>query len=184
MLLDRPNILERYILSSIRYESELHNHAIVHSDASVLPDNDVQPLSTRSNHIEQYGSRPDNYEITYIMHNQQPWARNSDRPCLVTYNPITPIEQSKIVARRWFQHVVHDVKHVVWLVVLFRLIQGNRGVWHCGAHTLINSQETCFVTGLAAARQLGADYPFDDREARRWFNHYGSLMYGSGFRKA
>ena len=184
MMLNKPSYLERYILSSIRYESELHNHAIVHSDESVLPKNDSKPLTSRSNFIEQYGSRPDNYEITYIMHNQQPWVHQSDRPCLVTYNPITPIDQDKIVDRRWFQHVVHDVKHVLLLVNLFRFIQGNRRTWHCGAHTLINSQETCFVTGLAAARQLGAEYPFDDPEARGWFNHYGSLMYGSGFKTA
>ena len=84
MILDQPTMLERYVLSSVRYDSELHNHAIVHSDDSVLPDNDVQALKTRSNHIEQYGARPDNYEITYIMHNQQPWANRSDKPCLVT----------------------------------------------------------------------------------------------------
>ncbi|MDE2818049.1 MAG: FAD-dependent oxidoreductase, partial [Chloroflexota bacterium] len=80
MMLDKPTFLERYILSSIRYESELHNHTVVHSDSSVLPDNEVKPLTTRSNHIEQYGARPDNYEITYIMHNQQPWANRSDKP--------------------------------------------------------------------------------------------------------
>ena len=62
--------------------------AVVHSDASVLPDNEVKPLSTRSNHIQQYGPRPDNYEITYITHNQQPWADRSDKPCLVTYNRV------------------------------------------------------------------------------------------------
>ncbi|MDE0130215.1 MAG: FAD-dependent oxidoreductase, partial [Gammaproteobacteria bacterium] len=65
MLLDAPTYLESSILSSIRYESELHNHTVVHSDASVLPDSDVEALDTRSNHIEQYGARPDNYEITY-----------------------------------------------------------------------------------------------------------------------
>jgi len=184
MMLDKPTLLERYILSSVRYESELHNHAVVHSDSSVLPDNEVKPLQTRSNHIEQYGARPDNYEITYIMHNQQPWANRSDRPCLVTYNPVSPIDESTVVKRWWFQHIVHDVRHVVWLVNLFRFIQGRRRTWHCGAHTLVNSQETCLVTGLAAARQLGAGYPFDDSEARRWFNHYGSIMYGSRFRKA
>ena len=184
MMLDRPTLLERHILSSVRYESELHNHAVVHSDASVLPDNEVRPLTTRSNHIEQYGARPDNYEITYIMHNQQPWAHDSDRPCLVTYNPISAIDDSKVVKRWWFQHIVHDVKHVTVLVGLFRFIQGRRRTWHCGAHTLVNSQETCFVTGLAAARQLGADYPFTDPAARRSFNHYGSIMYGSGFRSA
>ena len=95
MILDNPTMLERYILSSIRYESELHNHTVVHSDASVLPDNAVKPLTTRSNHIEQYGARPDNYEITYIMHNQQPWANRSDKPCLVTYNPISEIDEEE-----------------------------------------------------------------------------------------
>ena len=114
MILDKPTMLERYILSSVRYESELHNHTVVHSDSSVLPDNDVKALTTRSNHIEQYGARPDNYEITYIMHNQQPWASRSDKPCLVTYNPVSKIDEKKIVGRWWFQHVVHDVRHVAY----------------------------------------------------------------------
>ena len=184
MVLDKPTMMERYVLSSIRYESELHNHTVVHSDSSVLPDNEVKALTTRSNHIEQYGARPDNYEITYIMHNQQPWASRSDKPCLVTYNPNSRIDERKIVKRWWFQHIVHDVRHVALLIHLFRFIQGRRRTWHCGAHTLINSQETCFITGLAAAKQLGADYPFDDPEARRVFNYYGSIMYGWRFRKA
>ena len=183
MMLDRPTLLERFLLSSIRYESELHNHAIVHSDGSVLPDNEVQCLSTRSNHVEQYGARPDNYEITYIMHNQQPWAHRSDTPCLVTYNPISPIDDAKVIKRWWFQHVVHDVRHVAVLVPLFRFIQGKRRSWHCGAHTLVNSQETCFVTGLAAATQLGADYPFDEPVARDIFNYYGGILHGSRFRR-
>ena len=184
MMLDNPTFLERSLLSSIRYESELHNHTIVHSDASVLPNTDVRELDTRSNHVEQYGVRPDNYEITYIMHNQQPWAKKSDKPCLVTYNPITPIDEGKVVRKWWFQHVVHDVRHVALLVHLFSFVQGRRGAWHCGAHTLINSQETCFVSGLVTARQLGADYPFEDAQARKWFNFYGRVMYGWRFRKA
>ncbi len=183
MMLDKPTRLERYLLASVRYESELHNHTIVHSDASVLPDNEVKPLTTRSNHIEQYGTRPDNYEITYIMHNQQPWANRSDKPCLVTYNPTTPIDDAKIVKKWWFQHIVHDVRHVTLIVNSFRFVQGKRRTWHCGAHTLINSQETCLVTGLAAARQIGADYHFDDPEAKRLFNYYGSILHGGRFRK-
>ncbi len=184
MILDKPTFLERYTLSSIRYESELHNHTIVHSDSSVLPDNEVRPLETRSNHIEQYGVRPDNYEITYIMHNQQPWVNRSDKPCLVTYNPISEIDRGKIIGRWWFQHIVHDIRHVALLIHLFRFIQGKRRTWHCGAHTLVNSQETCFVSGLAAAKQIGADYPFEDPEARRSFNYYGGIMFGWRFKKA
>ena len=184
MILDKPTRLERYILSSVRYESELHNHTIVHSDASVLPENATEALETRSSYVEQYGARPDNYELTYIMHNQQPWVKRSDKPCLVTYNPINRIDEEKVIARHWFQHIVHDVNHITRLVPLFGRIQGKRNTWHCGAHTLVNSQDTCFVSGLAAARQLGADYPFDDPEARKTFNHYGSIMFGWRFRRA
>ncbi len=184
MMLDQPTLLETSMLSSVRYESELHNHTIVHSDASVLPDTEVRELDTRSNHIEQYGVRPDNYEITYIMHNQQPWVKPSDKPCLVTYNPISRIDEAKIIKKWWFQHIVHDVRQVALLVLMFRFIQGKRRSWHCGAHTLINSQETCFVTGLVTAKQLGADYPFQDSEARKWFNFYGRMMYGWRFKKA
>ena len=184
MLLDKPTLLEQIILSSVRYDSEVHNHAAVHFDSTVLPDNEAEPLTTRSNHIEQYGSRPDNYEVTYIMHNQQPWASKSDKSCLVTYNPISSIDGKKVIGRYWFQHVVHDVRHMALLVPMFRFIQGKRRTWHCGAHTLVNSQETAFVTGLAAATQLGADYPFDDPEARSWFNYYGGILYGREFKKA
>ncbi len=184
MMLDQPTFFERWLLSSIRYESELHNHTVVHSDASLLPESAVEALETRSNHIEQYGVRPDNYEITYIMHNQQPWAKPSDKPCLVTYNPVSPIDESKVIRKWWFQHIVHDVRHIALLMPMFRFVQGRRRTWHCGAHTLLNSQETCFVTGLLAARQLGADYPFNDSETRKWFNFYGRTMYGWRFKKA
>jgi predicted NAD/FAD-binding protein len=102
----------------------------------------------------------------------------------VTYNPVSRIDGRQIIAKWWFQHIVHDVRHVVFLVPLFRFIQGKRRTWHCGAHTLVNSQETCLVSGLATARQLGADYHFADRRARRSFNYYGSIMFGSRFRKA
>lgn len=183
-ILDSPKGLERRILSSVKYQDEIHRHAVIHYDSSVLPDNDLQPLTQRSNHIRQYGDKPDNYEITYIMHNQQPWANGSDKPCLVTYNPESRIDESKVLGSRSFQHIVHDVRHVALLVPSFRLIQGRERTWHCGAHTLINSQETCLISGLATARQLGAGYHFDDRKARRCFNYYGSIMYGSKFRKA
>ena len=37
MMIDKPTSLERYLLSSIRYESELHNHTVVHYDPSASP---------------------------------------------------------------------------------------------------------------------------------------------------
>jgi uncharacterized protein len=183
MLLAEPSATERWLLGKVRYESELHNHAVVHTDASVLPDDATEALRTRSNFVLHYGSRPDNYEITYIMHNQQPWAKASDRPCLVTYNPVQKIDPAKVVTRWWFQHVVHDVFHTVVLLNVFPTIQGKQRTWYCGAHTVVNSQEHAFLSGLSVARQLGADYPFAaNREAAGWFNFYGRLMHGPFFR--
>jgi predicted NAD/FAD-binding protein len=184
MMLDKPTRAETFVLSSVRYESELHNHAVVHSDASVLGNPETGTLETRSNYVEHYGHRPDNYEITYIMHNQQPWAKRSDKPCLVTYNPVHPIDERKVHKRWWFQHVVHDVYHVSVLMNAFQLIQGRQRTWYCGAHTVVNSQEHGLISGLAAARQLGADYPFDDADARQWFNFWGRSMFGGRFRPA
>lgn len=118
------------------------------------------------------------------MHNQQPWAKRSDKPCLVTYNPVHPIDETKVHKRWWFQHVVHDMFHVSVVMNVFRFIQGRQHTWYCGAHTVVNSQEHGFISGLAAARQLGADYPFDDPEAREWFNFWGGGMFGGRFRPA
>jgi predicted NAD/FAD-binding protein len=184
MMLDRPTRFETMLLSSVRYESELHNHAVVHSDGSVLPNDATRPLETRSTYVEHYGSRPDNYEITYIMHNQQPWAKRSDKPCLVTYNPNHSIDEKKVHKRWWFQHVVHDIFHVSVVMNLFQFIQGKRNTYYCGAHTVVNSQEHGLISGLAVARQLGAAYPFDHPDAREWFNFWGKSMFGSCFKVA
>lgn len=181
-LLTAPTRLERWLLGAVRYDGSLHQTAVVHTDATVLTEDE---LATRSNVIRHWGERPDNYQITYVMHNQQPWAKRSDRPCLVTYNPVTPIDPAKVVARTGFRHVVSTVFHTSVLLSLFRLIQGKRRTWHCGTHTTINSQEHGLVSGLTVAHQIGARYPFPhNREAVKWFNFYGRLMHGIRFRAA
>jgi uncharacterized protein len=95
---------------------------------------------------------------------------------------VHPIAPHKVVARYWFQHVVHSVFHVSVLMNAFRLVQGHAHTWHCGAHTVVNSQEHGLISGLAVARQLGAGYGFEDAEARRWFNFWGRGMFGRRFR--
>ncbi|MEU7103962.1 FAD-dependent oxidoreductase [Streptomyces stramineus] len=184
-LLDRPTALERRLLGGVRYSSELHHDAVAHHDDSILPRDATDVLGSRSTFVRHYGPRPDNYEVTYVMHNQQPWARASDRPCLVTYNLERPVRPDTVIAREWFQHVVHDMRHMLLLMPLLPTLQGRGHVWYCGAHTAVNSQEHALISGLSAARQLGADYPFaDDPQARTWFNYYGRMVQGRRFRPA
>ncbi|GHF53279.1 amine oxidase [Streptomyces mashuensis] len=185
-LLQRPTALERGLLGAVRYEAGLHGEAVVHTDASLLPDDELDVSGTRSTFVRHAGGphdRPDDYEITYIMHNQQPWGDGAASPCLVTYNAHRQPDPEKVLARHRFQHVVHDVRHTLVLHALLPLLQGRRNTWYCGAHTTLNSQEHAFLSGLAVARQLGADYPFAaNRDATRWFNFYGRMCLGARFR--
>ena len=52
--------LEVFLLSSIRYESELRKHTVVHSDISIRPNNDAESLAIRGEEIGQHGVRPAN----------------------------------------------------------------------------------------------------------------------------
>ena len=158
------------VLWSVRYESELHNHAIVHTDGSVLPTDATDMLETRSNYVVHYGPRPDNYEITYIMHNQQPWAKRSDRPCLVTYNPIQKIDDPRSSSAGG-SSTSSTTSSTAWCCsTCSRSCRVEATPGTAGAHTTVNSQEHCFLSGLAVARQLGAEYPFtDDHEATASF---------------
>ncbi|GHE43599.1 amine oxidase [Streptomyces longispororuber] len=184
-LLARPTRRERRLLGAVRYDAGLHGTAVAHTDDSLLPDDALRVRETRSTYVRHYGSAPDNYEITYVMHNQQPWGDGPASPRLVTYNAQRPPAPQHVVGRYEFQHVVHDIRHTVLLHALLPTLQGRHGTWYCGAHTTVNSQEHAFLSGLAVARQLGADYPFaGHREATRWFNFYGRMCQGPRFRTA
>ena len=51
-------------------------------------------------------------------------------------------------------------------------------------HALINAQEACLSSGLAAVRQIGTDCLFKEDAARRPLNYYGFIMFGNRFHKA
>jgi len=180
-LLSEPSRAERAILGRVRYETAVHGDVVVHTDATVLPD-DQAVAAGRSTVVRQYGAAADNYEVTYVLNNLQPWLDGT--ACLATYNAAGPIDDDAVLARTSFRHVVHDVRQNAFLANVMRFVQGGRRTWFCGAHTMVNSQEHCFVSGLAVARQLGADYPFpDNAPAVRWFNFYGRTAHGRSFRR-
>ena len=97
-MLDEPTFLERYVLSS----STLRRLA---PRPRGCPLRRLRCcLTTRRSRWKRGATTSsstarslDNYEITYIMHNQQPWAGGSDKPCLVTYNAASPIDEGKVI---------------------------------------------------------------------------------------
>ena len=55
--------------------------------------------------------------------------------------------------------------------------------YYCGSWTLVNTHEIAVISGLAAAHQLGAGYPFEEDElATLQFDSYLSLAHGASRR--
>jgi len=87
----------------------------------------------------------------------------------MAYDPISRIDDGKIIKAQWLQNGVHDVPCVVFLIHLLRFVQGRGRTSYCGPQTLINRWETGFASGPVIAKQIGANCPF------RFGNHIRSI---------
>jgi predicted NAD/FAD-binding protein len=70
---------------------------------------------------------------------------------------------------------------------LLWLLNGNRSTRYAAAWTLVNAHELAVISGMAAAYQLGADYPAEldeDSFARMCFRLYLLLIHGSWYRRS
>ena len=60
---------------------------------------------------------------------------------------------------------------------LLSLIQGRRGVYYCSNwSTAGNGHDLSLLAGIACATSIGADYPFDDPDAKRDHSLLSSFM--------
>ena len=50
----------------------------------------------------------------------------------MAYDPISRIDDGKIINAQWLQNGVHDVPCVVFLIHLFRFVEGRERTSHCG----------------------------------------------------
>jgi hypothetical protein len=72
------------------------------------------------------------------------------------------------------------------IMSLMRFLQGKRGMYYCGTFTTPEGgHDLSFMSGLVAARAVGAPYPFphDNAEAVADFNQMQRMMLRRGARK-
>jgi hypothetical protein len=96
------------------------------------------------------------------------------------------IAADKIIRRDWWHQLCHAWTHYVLVVPWLMFLQGRRRVRFAGAWTLVNAHEVAVMSGIAAAVDLGAEYPADlqrDRFALLCFRLYYLLVYGKWYRK-
>ncbi|CAF3711647.1 unnamed protein product [Rotaria socialis] len=75
---------------------------------------------------------------------------------------INRIDKKKILHERWWRQFAHVWQHFLFTVPLLRFLQKeNPTIFYAGAYTMFSTHEIACISGLAAAHELGALYPFE-----------------------
>ncbi|ETN41287.1 uncharacterized protein HMPREF1541_03222 [Cyphellophora europaea CBS 101466] len=123
-------------------------------------------------------------KVPFEQHVFQTIYLNNDRDSKLW--PIDEIDKSKIIRKDWWHQLCHSWTHYVLLVPWMMFLQGKRNIRFAGSWTLVNAHEVAILSGIAAAVDLGAEYPEDlehDKFALLSFRLYYLLAYGKWYRK-
>lgn len=96
------------------------------------------------------------------------------------------IREDRIIRRDWWHQLCHGYTHYLLVVPWIMFLQAKKRTRFAGSWTLVNAHEVAIMSGLAAAVDLGADYPEDlenDKFAFLCFRLYYLLSYGKWYRR-
>lgn len=146
-MLSAPTPAERRLLGAFRYTP---NYAVLHSDDRFMP---VRRRAWASwNYIGQTRkSVAENLTVTYWMNQLQ--ALPTQEQLFVTLNPGEEVDAAKIHQAETFEHPVIDTAAINAQQELWSL-QGEGGVWFCGAHFGAGFHEDGLQAGLAVAEAI------------------------------
>jgi len=139
---------ERSVLGAIRYQS---NQAVLHTDASVLPQRKAAWAAWNYERAADAGRDQAGVCLHYLLNRLQPlpWQQ----PVVVSLNPVRPIDDRQIHARVAYSHPVFDLAAIEAQAQVGAL-QGQRRTWFCGAWCGYGFHEDGLRSGLDAADAL------------------------------
>eukprot|EP00045_Choanoeca_perplexa_P014082 m.163684 g.163684 ORF g.163684 m.163684 type:complete len:498 (+) comp16558_c0_seq1:2542-4035(+) len=168
--------LARWLLSRLAYVD--HNNTafqqgVIHSDGSVIPA-DLEHSVFASKHANYIEAQPTEdgslaYENTFIVGSWVPAAQRATKKqhMLVTYNSSKTISDPQGEVDNSWAHPQLNPVNSVWAVLL-QFVQGRDNQYFCGSYaTPGNGHDLSFISGLAVAECLGAEYPFPANMAAR-----------------
>ena len=144
-LLDRPTREEQGVLGAFAYT---RNRAVLHSDPRLMPKR--KSVWCSWNYLGRRGGEADALCVTYWMNRLQGLPPATDY--FVTLNPTR--EPDTILHEDAYAHPVFDLAALAAQKRLWSL-QGNGGVWYCGAHFGAGFHEDGLQAGLAVAEAIG-----------------------------
>jgi predicted NAD/FAD-binding protein len=176
-LLSRPSPMERLVLGSVDYDEVSF---LTHADADFMRRSyGADPGDGVQYYVRNSPADPVVIDMSFNLKRYQPHLADSGVDVFQTISPIEPIDDGKVFLKRVTRHSSAARKHLALTVPLWRLVEGRRRTWFCGAYTVFNVHEMAIVSGLAVADRLGAPYPFgDDPKARKQFELYCKLVLG------
>jgi uncharacterized protein len=140
---------EQALLGAFRYT---HNLAVLHTDETLMPRR--RDVWASWNFLGRSGIRNQERRpcVTYWMNRLQRLQGNADY--FVTLNPPRPPRPGTLLQTEGYEHPVFDAAAIRAQRRLWSL-QGDAGVWFCGAHFGAGFHEDGLQAGLAVAEQLG-----------------------------
>jgi predicted NAD/FAD-binding protein len=96
------------------------------------------------------------------------------------------IDESKVIRKDWWHQLCHSWTHYAFVVPWMMFLQGKNCVRYASSWTMINAHEVAIMSGIAAAVDVGVDYPEDlenDKFAFLAFRLYYLLAYGKWYKR-
>jgi predicted NAD/FAD-binding protein/cytochrome b involved in lipid metabolism len=191
-ILKSHNWIEDVVLATPSYADDFHPgtghmHSIMHNDASVIaPEFRQEVLRKGSNYVEvtRDADGEINIENTYNFGVQTPGINElelSQKPPMLISHAMAEgktIEPSLIRGEGHHAraHPMPSGWNIMTMLTL-RLIQGRNGVYYCSNWTTpANTHDMSLLSGIVCAHACGADYPFDDPDAKKDFHRLRTLM--------
>ncbi|KAI1116570.1 FAD dependent oxidoreductase [Nemania sp. NC0429] len=96
------------------------------------------------------------------------------------------IRKDCIIRQDWWHQLCHSYTHYLFVVPWMAFLQARNHTRFAASWTLVNAHEVAIISGIAAAVDLGAEYP-EDLEHGRFsflcFRLYYLLVYGKWYRR-
>jgi predicted NAD/FAD-binding protein len=147
-MLRDASMLDQSVLGSIRYQA---NHAVLHTDASVLPDKKLAWAAWNYERARQTDHQSTRVCLHYLLNMLQPLPFS--QPVVVSLNPVREIARNYIMGEFDYAHPVFDAAAIRAQGELTHL-QGQQNTYYCGAWTGYGFHEDGLKSGLQVARQL------------------------------
>ena len=158
-LLAAPTAQERAVLGAIRYQP---NHAVLHTDASVLPKRRAAWAAWNYERAARQGDGSAGVCLHYWLNQLQPLP--FAQPVVVSLNPLQEIAAQHIIGSYDYDHPVFDMSAIRAQAQVAQL-QGEQHSWFCGAWTGYGFHEDGLKSGLAVADALLAELRTPQAEA-------------------